>query len=368
MKPNDANEPGVFSGTTVSDSSSWIGSLARQLRELREERKNPPAKVEITAEKDPAALQKLVETPSPITSLLASVKELLNDRRNPHKIEMTAAPVEVQDIWTEHHVRLPVALSAVGQGLVVVLIIAAPWAAAIKAPPPAVTEVTLFTPPPPPIVMPKLPDKSGGGGGGGNHAPTPPSFGRLPKASTMQLVPPTPEVKNMAPVLVAEPTIIAPQLMNMPQMSSLLPLGDPDGVVGPPSAGPGSGGGIGTGKGGGVGSGNGPGVGPGSGGGIGGGVYRLGSTGGITEPTIIYRVEPQYSEDARKARYQGTVTLEAIVHKDGTVEIIRVVRGVGFGLDENAQKALRQWKFKPAMLNGQPVDVSLNIEVNFNLR
>ena len=92
-------------------------------------------------------------------------------------------------------------------------------------------------------------------------------------------------------------------------------------------------------------------------------------TGEITDPpTILFKVDPQYSEEARKAQYQGTVVLEAIVRSDGTLEILRVVRSLDFGLDENAIQALKQWKFRPGMRNGQPVDVVLNIEVNFNLR
>ena len=107
-------------------------------------------------------------------------------------------------------------------------------------------------------------------------------------------------------------------------------------------------------------------MGPGEGGGIGGGVFRVG--GGVSAPSIVYRVEPTYSEEARKAKYQGVVVLSAIVRKDGTIEILKVVRGLGLGLDENAIQALKQWKFRPGMKNGVPVDVALNIEVNFSLR
>jgi len=89
---------------------------------------------------------------------------------------------------------------------------------------------------------------------------------------------------------------------------------------------------------------------------------------GVTPPAVISRVEPQYSDLARKGRIEGTVVLEAIVKKDGSVDILRVVRGLGFGLDENAVKALKQWRFRPGMKNGDPVDVSLNIEVTFNFR
>ena len=92
-------------------------------------------------------------------------------------------------------------------------------------------------------------------------------------------------------------------------------------------------------------------------------------TGEITDlPTILFKVDPQYSEEARRAQYQGTVVLEVIIRSDGTIEILRVVRSLDFGLDENAIQALKQWKFRPGMRNGQPVDVVLNIEVNFNLR
>ena len=93
---------------------------------------------------------------------------------------------------------------------------------------------------------------------------------------------------------------------------------------------------------------------------------RLGRA--VTPPTIITRVEPVYSAEAREARYQGTVVLEIVIKKDGTPEILRVVRGLGFGLDENAIEALKAWRFKPGMRNGELVDVMLNVEVNFNLK
>jgi TonB family protein len=242
-----------------------------------------------------------------------------------------------------------------------------PWATSIpKLPKANETAVVVYTPQD--LVLPVMKDKleSGGGGGGGRKSLTPPSLGKLPKAADKQFVPPDPEPpKNPDPKLVVEPTIVAPQLANMPQIN-LLNIGDPNGVPGPPSAGPGVGGGIGTGQGRGVGEGKGPGAGPGEGGGVGGGVFRVG--GGVSPPSVVSRVEPQYSEEARKARYQGTVVLEAIVRKDGTVDILRVVRSLGFGLDENAIDALKKWRFRPGTKGGVPVDVALNIEVNFNLR
>jgi TonB family protein len=114
-----------------------------------------------------------------------------------------------------------------------------------------------------------------------------------------------------------------------------------------------------------VGSGDGPGVGPGRGGGIGGGVFRVG--GGVSAPRILYQPDPEYSEAARKAKYEGTVTLWLIVAPDGRPHDIRVSRSLGMGLDEKAVEAVRQWKFEPARKGGQAVSVQINVEVEFRL-
>ena len=202
------------------------------------------------------------------------------------------------------------------------------------------------------------------------HTPTPPSFGRLPRAADAQLVTPAPEMKNVAPELIAEPTIIPPQLAFLRQ-TSLLTLGDPDGVPGPPSAGPGDGGSIGNGKGHGVGPGDGDGAGPGNRSGIGGGDPADGlpasASGSLIMPKPLYTPDPNYSEDARKARFQGVVTLQAVVRSDGSVDVLGVLRTPGFGLDQEAVRAVKQWRFKPGTRNGQPIDMRLSIEVNFRI-
>src|SRR5262245_887813 len=368
MKPNEINDPRSIlkTGTSISDSSSWLDSLINQIKELREERKHPRPQIQITAEQDPSALNKLLEMPSPVRSLFSDLREAFNDLLHPRKIETTVQPVEVEEIWSKPKTGVPKLISVLVHVLVVVLALI-PWATSIpKSTPVTETAVIVYTPQN--LVLPLTPDqeKSGGGGGGGRKTVTPPSLGRLPRPAEKQLVPPDPEPpKNPDPSWIVEPTVVATQLAQLPQIK-LLNLGDPNGIPGPPSAGPGVGGGIGTGQGRGVGEGKGPGVGPGEGGGNGGGPFRVG--GGVTPPTVLSRVEPQYSEEARKARYQGTVVLEAIVKRDGTVDILRVVRSLGFGLHENAIQALKQWRFKPGMRNGIPVDVALNIEVNFNLR
>jgi TonB family protein len=212
--------------------------------------------------------------------------------------------------------------------------------------------------------LPPAPKTAGGGGGGGDRSPLPASKGRLPRADLKQFTPPTAVIQNENPRLVMEPTIIADPNMPLPNVN-MPNYGDPFGQIGPPSSGPGSGGGIGSGSGGGVGSGRGPGVGPGSGGGFGGGAFRIG--GGVSAPVPIYKVEPEYSEEARKAKFQGTVVLAIVVDETGKVTNVRVLRPLGMGLDEKAIEAVTKWRFRPGYKDGKPVPVMANVEVNFRL-
>jgi hypothetical protein len=266
MKPNESNDPrfGILkTGTTVSDSPSWLDSLLSQIRELREERRNPRPQVEITAVRDFSALDKLIEMPSPMLSLFGDAREAIHDLLHPRKIESSVQPVEVEEIWSKPDNRVPRLLSVLVHVGVVSLALV-PWATSLPSLP-KVNETAVVVYTPMNLVLPVTPNKeeAGGGGGGGRKTLTPPSLGKLPKAAEKQIVPPDPEPpKNLDPKLIVEPTVVAPQLASLPQIN-LLNLGDPNGVVGPPSAGPGVGGGIGTGQGRGVGEGKGPGVGPG---------------------------------------------------------------------------------------------------------
>lgn len=212
-----------------------------------------------------------------------------------------------------------------------------------------------------PYIMETAKDQSGGGGGGGDRDKLQATKGALPKLSKQQIVPPMVVVRNDAPKLTAPPEVVVPQ-MNLPQIGN---LGDPLSKVTLASNGTGSGGGIGSGSGGGVGSGRGPGVGPGWGGGIGGGAYRVG--GGVSAPRAIFAPDPEYSEEARKAKWQGTVVLWVVIGPDGKPRDVRVQRSLGMGLDEKAIEAVRSWKFEPAKKDGQPVAVQVNVEVNFRL-
>ena len=214
-----------------------------------------------------------------------------------------------------------------------------------------------------PYVLPPSLSKAGGGGGGGDRDKLAAPKGALPKLSREQITPPAVVVRNEAPKLAVDPTVVVPPNISLPHTG---PLGDPlSAVLGPPSNGPGSGGGIGSGSGGGVGSGRGPGVGPGWGGGIGGGAYRVG--GGVSAPKPLYTPDPEYSEEARKAKYQGVVVLWLVIGADGRPREIKVARPLGMGLDEKAVEAVRTWRFEPARKDNQPVAVMMNVEVSFRL-
>jgi TonB family protein len=231
-----------------------------------------------------------------------------------------------------------------------------------------------FVEPPPLTPLPTLlkqSQRAGGGGGGGSNEPNPPSFGRLPRAELkVPLISPSvhqPKIKN--PSLPVEPTIMAqPELI--PKMDSNLPLGDPSSRSMIPSNGPGSGGGIGTGKGGGVGSGDGLGAGPGKGYNIGGGDPSIGGGDRVvrTRPQILNKPRPDWTEEARRNRIQGEVVLSATFGADGTIREIRIIRGLGYGLDEKAIEAAKLIRFVPARdPSGRPVDFRQSIKVDFRL-
>lgn len=203
----------------------------------------------------------------------------------------------------------------------------------------------------------------GGGGGGGERAKLDASKGHPPKFDMKQITPPAVIVRNQDPKLAVQQTLAVPPQVKMP--TSQVNVGDPLAKALIASNGIGAGSGIGSGTRGGVGSGNGRGLGPGSQAGTGGGVFRVG--GGVSAPTAIFSPDPDYSDEARKAKYQGVVVLHLTVGPDGKPRDIQVARTLGMGLDEKAIEAVKTWRFDPARKDGQPVAVAVNIEVNFNL-
>jgi protein TonB len=227
--------------------------------------------------------------------------------------------------------------------------------------------VTIIAPSPDSYILRTFKKVVSGGGGGGDHDALPPLKGRVPKFAMEQITPPQIVVRNQKPKLTAEPTVIVPPQVHLAE-NRMPNFGIPSAAslpAAPPSNGSGSGGGIGSGSGGGLGVGRGAGVGPGAGGGIGGGVFKVG--GGISAPHAVSTPDPEYTEEARNAKKQGTCTLWLIVDTTGHPRDIRVVRGLGFGLDTKAMEAVKQWRFDPALKEGKPVNVQISVEVDFRL-
>src|SRR5262249_13894051 len=252
------------------------------------------------------------------------------DNRAQLRLFEAATQISQSQSWFTARFGTP-RLISIGIHATLVALALIPWTSTLQVRPKVrETTVVLYTPTDMSMKRLSLPSRMQGGGGGGKRQPTPASRGILPRGADKQLVPPDPEPpKNLDPTLMVEPTIVAPQLATLRPLN-LLNLGDPNGIVGPPSSGPGAGGGIGNGNGRGDGNGDGPGAINGTGGGCCDGAYHVG--GDVSIPTVVYRVEPEYSEEARKARYQGTVVLEAVVRKDGRVDVLHLVRSLGFGL------------------------------------
>ena len=227
--------------------------------------------------------------------------------------------------------------------------------------------VMLIAPSPDTYALPASKKIVSGGGGGGDHDRIPAPKGRMPKAALQQITPPEIVLRNQKPRLAVEPTVVVPPQVHVAdnRMPNLGVNSAPVMPSAPPSNGVGSGGGIGSGSGGGAGVGHGPGVGAGTGGGIGGGVYHVG--GGISAPEAISAPDPEYTEEARRAKTQGTCILGLIVDTAGRPRDIRVVRGLGYGLDAKAIAAVQQWRFHPSMKDGMPVDVQIRVEVAFRL-
>lgn len=191
------------------------------------------------------------------------------------------------------------------------------------------------------------------GGGGGEASKLKASRGTPPKAAQEQFTPPV-VLQQQKSKLMVTPTVVADA--RIPQSSQ---MGDPLSKLMIPSSGTGITAGIGSGDGGGVGSGHG---GPG----VGAGFFTPGID-GVSKPTAIYTPEPEFSEEARKAKYQGAVMIDAIIGTDGRVHNARIVRSLGMGLDEKAMEIVRLWKFDPGKKDGRPVPVQMGLEIDFNL-
>jgi len=214
--------------------------------------------------------------------------------------------------------------------------------------------------------MPKSDTNAGGGGGGGDRSIVEANKGKLPDRAKDTVTPPQPQT-IVKPLLPDPPTINVQKNIQLPDNMNMPMIGMKQSAnVTLASAGSGSGAGMGTGSGGGMGPGGGNGYGPGSGGNAGGGLYQVG--GRISQPTLIFQPEAEFSDEARRAKYQGVCLISIIVDAQGNPQNARVIRALGMGLDEKALEAVQKYKFKPAMKDGKtPVPVMVQIEVDFRL-
>jgi TonB family protein len=213
---------------------------------------------------------------------------------------------------------------------------------------------------------PKADNKAGGGGGGGDQSIIDPNKGKLPKIEKNPITPPQPQPVDH-PLLPAPAAIDVQKDIRLPDNPDMPMIGMKTSAnVTIASAGNGNGAGMGTGRGGGLGSGYGDGYGPGNGWNTGGGLAQIG--GRVSAPTVLHSVEAEFSDEARRAKYQGVCLISLIVDTQGNPQNIRIARALGMGLDEKAIEAIRQYKFKPAMKDGKtPVPVMITIEVDFRL-
>jgi periplasmic protein TonB len=314
----------------------------------------------------------LLLAPDTFEPLYKSLFRGLDDFFFPKKLpplKLESKPIPVKDIWGFYNYKKNGALgSTVAHVVVIGLIIGGTilgrhLVTKVEAKPQSKTQLI-----DPGDFIPLKPAKTqaGGGGGGGDRDVLKASQGRLPKFSMeAQITPPAAVIRNLNPKLAVEPTIMVPPEIHVTMASNMPNFGDPKSSAVIPSNGTGGGSGIGEGYGGGVGPGNGRGLGPGEGMGTGGGVFRPGR--GVTPPRPIYSPDPEFSEEARKAKYQGTCTLMIVVATDGRPINIRVVNSLGMGLDEKAIETVRTWRFEPGQKDGHPVNVEMAVEVDFHL-
>jgi periplasmic protein TonB len=309
---------------------------------------------------EPRLLAEIIDEPAWKT-IANNIYDLLYPPKLPPLV-LTSKPIAVKDPMKEDRGKASSIISVVTH---VVIIAAILWAfLAVKK---VVTNKNLnLTNVDVPQYMPIAPKgpQMGGGGGGGSHDILQAPKGRLPKFEENPITPPM-VIKNDHPKLTADPSIMMPKDIQLPN-NNLPNLGDPrTSIVGPASNGTGSGAGMGSGSGGGIGSGKGNGYGPGEGGGYGGGLYHVG--GGVSAPQLVFAPDPEFSDEARRAKYQGVCVVSLVVDAQGNPQRVQVVRHLGMGLDEKAVEAVKQYRFKPATLQGKPVPVEVNIEVNFRI-
>jgi len=214
------------------------------------------------------------------------------------------------------------------------------------------TELTALTQPPP---ISKMNSKMGGGGG--QKGATPVTKGQLPKFVTQQITPPKAPPMEDPKIRMPDASVEVQKDLKMAN-NNMPNFGMPNASASGVSS-------MGNGSGTGIGNGRGSGIGPGSGSNTGSGAMNIG--GEVSGPSVIYKVTPEFSEEARKAKFTGVVLVGLIVDERGMPQNVHVIRGVGMGLDEKAVEAVKQFRFKPGKFKGKPVATHLNFELSFDI-
>ena len=280
------------------------------------------------------------------SGLWENIQDVFFPRKLP-PLELTSTPIPVPDRLAVKYNPWAVGTATFVNGAILLLVLYLGARVVINKimPPRQVTQIDVGDIN---LAAPKSAQTAGGGGGGGSHDIVDPIKGKLPKLEVPSAIMVQPDLK-----LPDNPTLPNIGVTNSPNITLN-------------SNGQGTGSGMGTGSGGGLGSGNGNGWGPGTGGNAGGGLFRIG--GGVSAPVPIVSPEAEFSDEARRAKYQGVCLVSLIVDAQGNPQNPRVIRALGMGLDEKALEAVRKYKFKPAMKDGKtPVPVMITIEVNFRL-
>jgi len=311
-----------------------------------------------------AFLGKAFEEKPVWTTLYENIRDVFFPVKLP-PLQLTSTPIPVPDRMAVKANPWAIGISTTFNALIVLLAI---WLGIrvvhnIVKPPNQVTNVDVGTFD---LKAPKAGVAAGGGGGGGSHDIVDPIKGKLPPRMKDPITPPMTPILDQ-PKLAVPSAINVQQNIQLPDNPNLPNIGmSKSANVTLASNGQGGGSGMGTGYGGGMGSGTGNGFGPGTGGNAGGGVYQIG--GGVSAPVAIFTPEAEFSDEARRAKYQGVCLISLIVDAQGNPQDPRVIRALGMGLDEKALEAVRKYKFKPAMKDGRtPVPVRITIEVNFRL-
>jgi protein TonB len=285
-----------------------------------------------------------------LASLIANFRDAFFPEKLPPLV-LESKPIAVPDLMATKMSPSSVAYSI---GFYAVLILLLAWLIAhhvqLTAPMKVASVQTLDALPPP---IPPAAQRIGGGGGAHDNAPV--DKAHLPKLEQQQIVPPK-APPTIPPKLAVEPSVVVQKDLKMAD-NTRPNLGLPSATLPGASLGNGSGGGLG--------SGHGTGIGPGEGSNTGGGLEHIG--GGVSAPVLQPHAEPEFSEEARKAKFSGSVQVYLIVDEQGMPTHIKVVRPVGMGLDEKAIDNVKTYRFKPAMKNGKPVRVPMWIEVSFDI-